>query len=196
MISEETVSTTMKTALNLDPQELLHLALRDIQQSHHDGAISKLKQALEIEADNAQAQFLLAAEYAEIGLYDRAIEGMTRTLHLSPSMHIARFQLGLLYYSKSDFDTARAIWEPLDALGDDAMTLFKTALLLIGAGHQREAIPQLERALEIGTGNGALKTDISKVLQHARAQLDSSENASAPSAHVLARRYDDASGGS
>lgn len=179
---------------NLDMPELFHLALHDIQQGKHDGAISKLKQAIEIDADNVQAQFMLAAEYAEIGLFDRAIDGMKRTLELAPDMHIARFQLGLLHYSKGEYDVSRQTWEPLDVLQDNPLALFKSALLLISAGQQRDALPHLERALDVNTDNAALTQDIRKVLQHVRSQLEAPDDAVASPASVLARRYDDVSG--
>lgn len=50
---------------------------------------------------------MLAAEHAQIGLMDRAIEGMNKAVQLAPSFMTAHLQLGLMHYSKGDIEAAR-----------------------------------------------------------------------------------------
>lgn len=68
------------SAPTLDSEELLHLALIDIGKADHEGAIDKLKRAVGSSSDDARLHFLLGAEYAEIGLQDRAKESTSKAL--------------------------------------------------------------------------------------------------------------------
>lgn len=183
---------TSASSESLDSQELLHLALYDIQHGLHDGAISKLKQAILLDGNNPQIHFMLAAEHAEIGLLDRAIDGMTQALTLDPALRIARFQLGLLYFSQDKLESARETWEALDDLNqDDVLSLFKAGLLLIGEGDRKGAVPKLERALEVDTINAPLRRDIERVLKYNHEQISAQAEPESDVAHAFARRYDD-----
>ncbi|MEW8228417.1 MAG: tetratricopeptide repeat protein, partial [Candidatus Thiodiazotropha endolucinida] len=78
----------------LDSDELMHLAMHA---ENHEQAIDYLKRVLEISEDNGKAYYLLGAIHAEIGMYDRATEEMTRAVELEPDLPTAHFQLGLLH---------------------------------------------------------------------------------------------------
>lgn len=175
----------------LDAQELLHLALRDIESARHDAAIAKLKEACALDADDASIQFLLAAEYAEIGLHDRAVEGMKRALQINPGLEIARFQLGLVHYAKGQISDAAEAWEPLDQLDDKhSLRLFKSALLNIAGADYGSAIPLLEKALTAEPAIPALRSDISRLLDNAREQQKSTASSDDVSpGHALLHRY-------
>ena len=60
----------------LDSNELLHLAIAASRKDDHEKAIGHLKQALELAPDNARVHYFLGAEHAQIGLYERAMEGI------------------------------------------------------------------------------------------------------------------------
>lgn len=181
----------------LDAQELLQLAVLDIHASRHDGAIAKLKEACVLEQNNASLHFLLAAEHAEIGLNDRAVDGMRRALELDPGLHIARFQLGLLHFTQGRLSDAAAEWNALDELDDDnTLRLYKTALLDMGATRYEAAVTLLERAMHAQPDIPALRDDISRSLDEARRQLASGQDdADAPAGHALLNRYGDSGNG-
>ena len=103
----------------LDADELLHLAIHATHDGRHDMAISYLKQALELSADDPRLVYLLAAEHAQLGMFERAIEGMAKAIALAPDLHIARLQLGLLYLSFNRIEETLSVWSALDALDDD-----------------------------------------------------------------------------
>lgn len=176
----------------LDADELLHLAILDTQAGRHDAAIAKLKNAAEQAPGNGKIHYLLAAEHAEIGLYDRAIEGMKRAVQLDTGLDTAHLQLGLLYFTQGRAQEAEAAWAKLDKLGpDDSLHLFKTALLTLHAGDTAGCIRLLERAAANVRGNPALANDIQRMLANLRRQADPKAAAATPAAHLLATRYGD-----
>ncbi|MDM4772926.1 lipopolysaccharide assembly protein LapB [Solimonas sp. SE-A11] len=189
----------MDSLESLDTEELFRLALLDVQTGRHDAAIIKLKQVVFREPKDARAHFMLAAEHAELGLYDRAEEGMRRAIDLDGSLHTARFQLGLLQYSRGDATSAADTWIELEKLGDrDPLNLFKSALVYIQGGSFAQAIQELESALEASDANPALKNDIAKVLTNVRGKLADEQAAPAATTETggsagagLLRRYGD-----
>lgn len=159
----------MASAAQLDSEELFRLSLLDVQAGRHDQAILKLKEVVAMTPEDARAHFLLAAEHAELGLYDRAEQGMARALALDPNLHTARFQLGLLHYTRGDTAQASAVWASLDSLGDhDALVLFKRGLLNVAAGALDVAEQELADALAVAQANPALMRDIGNVLNNVR----------------------------
>src|SRR5687767_8911045 len=123
----------MTTTLNpgtLDTEELLHLAWTASDKGNADQAISLLKQAVASAPTDARCCYLLGAEYAQIGMFDRAAEQMSAAVKLDPNLHAARFQLGLLQLTSGQPDAAGQTWSGLDVLGPrHAFVLFKTGLL-------------------------------------------------------------------
>lgn len=183
-----TVSAKPKPVL--DAEELLHLAVLDSQAGRHDVAIAKLKVAAEQAPEHGKVHYMLAAEHAEIGLFDRAIEGMTRAIKLDPTLDTARLQLGLLHYTQGRMEEARAAWAGLDKLApDDALFLFKSALLRLGDGETADAMDLLERAARNVKGNPALGHDIQRVLANIRARTSTPDAPKSTASHLLATKY-------
>jgi tetratricopeptide (TPR) repeat protein len=82
--------------------------------------LKELEEAVGADPHNAELRHLLAAEYAQAGCYDAAKAEFFHTLALNPQANVARFQLGLLLLTLGDSGGAIRIWQPLEALGDDA----------------------------------------------------------------------------
>lgn len=184
----------MNTIEQLDSEELFRLALLDVQASRHDQAIVKLKQVISREPEDARAHFMLAAEHAELGLYERAEEGMRRALAIDPQLHTARFQLGLLQYSRGLLAEARLSWQELESLGsNDPLNLFQAALMNIQAGELGRAAEELENAQKASISNPALGNDIAKVLANVRNRLAETgeQPAAATRSAGLLHRYGD-----
>ena len=189
------MKSSTRTEPELDADELLHLAILDSKAGRHDVAIAKLKQAAEQAPGNAKIHYLLAAEHAEIGLFDRAIDGMNKAVSLDGELVTAHLQLGLLYLTQGRPREAESAWARLDRLGpDDALYLFKSALLKLEAGDPAGAVPMLEDAAKNVRGNPALVKDIQRVLANikpvAASDAGSSKAAAkSPPAHLLATKY-------
>ena len=188
------------SAPGLDAEELFHLALNAINNGDHEGAIDKLKRALALAPNDARLHFLLGAEYAEIGMQDRAHEYMTSALVKDPQLHPARFQLGMLELLAGRMDEAKRIWTGLDVLGPkNSMVLYKTALLKFEENVPEEGIQLLNQAMAAETDNAALRKEIEKTLRRAEErltkgespQMKSVEAAKAPASELLSR-YDEA----
>lgn len=164
----------MKTAASrLDDQELLHLALRASNENHHEEAINYLKQAIELAPKNAKAHYMLGAEHAEIGLYDRAAEEMAKAVDLDSNLVTASFQLGLLHVTSARVKEAEEAWKPLDKLGEDnPLYLFKKGMLHLVRDEFEECIATLEKGISLNTFNEALNNDMRRVVNDARSARD------------------------
>lgn len=115
------------TQQNLDGAELLHLAIEASGRNDHSTAIACLKQALDLPAgssatssDYAKYLYMLGAEYAQIGMMDRAADHMARAVDMDPGLHTARFQLGLLHITCNQPAQALSALAPLEKLPDDS----------------------------------------------------------------------------
>lgn len=155
----------MNNIENLDAEELLHLSLKAMESGNHDSAIIYLKRSIELSPNNAQAHYLLSAEYAEIGMYERAAEGMTKALELNPSMGTARFQLGLLHITSGNKDQAAMVWEQLSELGEThPLYLFKEGLLKLSEDQFEESLKLLKEGISQNNINPALNNDMERIV--------------------------------
>lgn len=152
-------------ANDLDEEEFLHLALRAMQANHHDEAISLLKRMVSAFPGNAQGYHLLGAEYAQIGLYDRALADFAEALRLQPQLAAARFQLGLLHLTCGNPSEAEAHWSPLDQLAaNDPLRLFKSALVHLIHDDLQECARGLRAGIDRNSGFQALNADMRRLL--------------------------------
>lgn len=148
----------------LEANEYLHLAIHASQENNHHAALDYLERALKLEPDNPGVRYFQAAEYAELGLFPRAILCMTEVLELDPGMDLARFQLGLLHLQQQGPEQARDAFESLLANGTDAsLKTFADAYLSLIDEDTATAIDKLERGLAI-CENLPLKGDMTRVL--------------------------------
>lgn len=130
----------------LDAKEYLYLAINAMTRNEHHAALNYLKEVLALEPQNANAIYLLAAEHAELGLFDRAIEEMEQALSIDPNIETARFQLGLLYLrseqtekasetfvtlsNQTQVESLRAYADGLDALSRNDIIVAREKLAL------------------------------------------------------------------
>lgn len=167
----------MSNLSNLDHNELMHLALEAAERDDHGSAITYLKQALDLSegstatsTDYAKLLYLLGAEYAQIGMVDRAQDHIAQALDMDPALHTARYQLGLLHITSAQPQQALAVLAPLNQLGT-GNTFFH-----LGAGLTQliqdefaDCRVNLLQALDLNTQsaspNLALNADIQTLLQ-------------------------------
>jgi len=183
---------------DLDAEELLHLAMNASAEGKHEDAITSLKRAVTLAPQEGRIRYMLAAEHAQIGLYDRAAQEMAEAIELDPSLDTARFQLGLLHITSGRVDQAARAWEPLDKLGaEHPLYLFKSGLLHLARDEFQECTQLLKRGIARNKANAALNNDMQRVLQDVDKHLQAAETpAPAPSSakttspnHVLLSAY-------
>lgn len=111
----------------LDGVELLHLAIEASGRNEHGSAIAYLKQALDLpegsaatSADYAKYLYMLGAEYAQIGMMDRAADHMAQAVEMDPTLHTARFQLGLLHLTCNQPEQALSVLAPFVGLSEES----------------------------------------------------------------------------
>lgn len=148
----------------LDASEYLHLAIHASQENNHHAALNYLNQALEHEPNNPAIRYFLAAEHAELGLFERACSGMEEALELDPSMDVARFQLGLVYLQLQRTEEARNAFRTLHSQAqEESLKAFADAYLHLLDEKHEDAIELFELGLA-DCENLSLKGDMSRVL--------------------------------
>jgi tetratricopeptide (TPR) repeat protein len=143
-----------------------------------------LKEVLVLQPDHAAAHYLLAAEHAELGLMERAADGMVEALKLEPGLEIARFQLGLLYVQLGRSVDAREMFSTLSDANDDALRAFAQAFQALLNDNQADAIHYLNEGLAACDNNPALKGDMTRVLNNLTTPLAEASDAQPKTADV------------
>lgn len=148
----------------LDADEYLHLAINSSQTGDHHAALEHLHKALEKNPAHVGARYFLAAEHAELGLYERAHAEMQELLVMAPELDIARFQLGLLSLQLDRKESAQQAFAALaEGARDESLQVFAEAYISLLAEHKSDAIDQMEEGLRL-CSNPALRGDMSRVL--------------------------------
>ena len=189
-MTENTASST------LDQSELLHLAMHSSTAGHTGQSIVYLKEAVSRPDASGSANFLLGAEYATIGMYDRALAQMEAALVIDPTLAIARFQLGLLWLTSGNRESATKTLEPLLELGSqEPLALFAQGLLFLIQDRFEESLHCLQNGMELNKSNPALNIDMQKIvdrIKHAMSANAGAKEEEAPQAetqHVLMSAY-------
>jgi tetratricopeptide (TPR) repeat protein len=160
------------TVERLDAEELLQLALKASGEASHEQSISYLKRALDLKPNEGRLHYMLAAEHAQMGLYDRAVQEMAKAVELDPSLVTAHFQLGLLHITSARVAEAEAAWRPLDKLGKDHfLHLFKTGMLHLVRDEFKESADCLERGIKANSFNEVLNNDMRRILKDVQERL-------------------------
>lgn len=150
----------------LDAEELLHVAITAAGEGRHADAIACLKAAAQRETNNAKILFMLGAEHAQVGLYDRAVVELQQAVDLDPSFAVARFQLGLLHLTRGDGEAALRSWGLLGALPEEEpLRLFKEGLEQLMANRFDDCRVLIERGIANNQALPALNQDMRRVLE-------------------------------
>lgn len=168
--------------VGLDAEELMHLALKAMEQDRDDDALIFLKHALVLEPEDGRLHYLLGALHAELGMRVRAIKEISRAVALDPELHVAVFQLGMLYLGSGDTDKAQQTWASLDKLGEDNVLLvFKAGMTHFLNEDYEQAIAVLERGCELNDIAESLNDHVAQIIEQARLLL--ADKTSPPEAH-------------
>ena len=184
----------MTKATKLDAEELLDLAVAASDRDQSDQAIDFLKRAIEAAPGLARAHYLLGAEHAQIGLFERAIEDMRRAVELDPELDAARFQLGLLFLTSRRVDEAQVTWQPLERLGPQYFyVLFKNGLLALARDEFQACLQLLREGIAANHVNAPLNGDMQRIVGQVEGLLaqtgSGSPAAEEPASHLLVNAY-------
>ena len=172
----------MNPDTGLDPQELKFLAIQASRGEQPEQALLYLKRAIRTAPNDGELYYLLAAEHAQLGMYDRAAEEMEHALVLAPDMHTARLQLGLLYLTQANVEASARTLEPLAALeADNCFRLFSTGLMHLMNDRFPACRAALTQGIERNRQNDALNVDMQKILDALPASETPTDTAAADS---------------
>jgi tetratricopeptide (TPR) repeat protein len=183
-----------------DQIELLQLALDAGRNNNAGAAMLYLKEAVSREDATATAHYLLGAEYAQIQMYEQAIEQMEAAIALDASLNIARFQLGLLWLSSGYGENAQTVLSPLQEVSEDnALYHFGKGLIFLLHDQFADCVQSLNRGIELNIDNTALNEDMSRILgeiakmdlQNIEKQTEEVNSENPDSQHVLLSAYSD-----
>lgn len=151
----------------LDNEELLRLALDAINGNRDAEAVVMLKILLEREPGHVFGQYLLAAQHAQLGMFNRAEAGFRAAVKGAPDLAVARFQLGQLLVMKGEMAEAAAIMAPLVAQ-PDALGAYARAMTAATVDDTPGALAELEAGLALPQEIPALAADMQRL--HAQLQ--------------------------
>lgn len=168
----------MKNFLSpFDADETLKLAIHASEHGDAHSAIRYLTELLNIQPDHGAACYFLAMQYAEIGLFERAITTLQHAVEINPTFDIAQFQLGLLYLQTQQTLKAEQIFSGLSVSSHDpALTAFSLGYLALFKEQIPNAIHHFQEGIAV-CSNDALSNDIKRVI----AQVENAaQNSSIP----------------
>lgn len=167
---------TSATMAMLDQEELFKLGLDASGKGDSGAAIAYLKEAVSRPDASANAHYVLGAEYAQIKLYDRAINQMEAAIALDPALSIARLQLGMLWLGANDPGRGSEVLAVLQSLGQqDPLRHFADGLLHLVRNEQAAALQALTQGMALNTSNPALNADMQRII----AQVEAAQPAAA-----------------
>lgn len=155
---------------SLTAEELLHLAIEASTKDKAEAAIEYLKRAIDLKPNDGRIHYMLAAEHAQIGMFNEATEEITRAVELDPSLHTAHFQLGLLHLTSGRPEMAYDAWVPLDALSEDHfLYLFKSGLEHLARDEFEQCVEKLTRGIALNKLNEPLNNDMRRIINDVQA---------------------------
>lgn len=147
-----------------DADETLKLAIHASENGDNHSAIRYLTELLNIQPDHDTACYFLAMQYAEIGLFERAITTLLHTIKINPTFDIAQFQLGLLYLQTQQTLQAEQLFSSLSLSSHDpALAAFSLGYLALFKEQTSDAIHHFQEGIA-ACSNEALNNDIKRVI--------------------------------
>jgi len=152
----------------LDNDELLSISLDAINNSRYEDAVVLLKVLVNRAPTHFLGHYLLAAQHAQLGLFERAESEFRRVAELAPDFAMAHFQLGQLLLVKGDAEGAVS---QFNAVGDDdpALHAYAEGLSALGVQQAAAALSALRRGLALPQTVAALTGDMQRLADQLQA---------------------------
>lgn len=174
----------------IDTEERFHLALHAASMGQPHVCVPYLRQVLQEQPTHARAMHLLAAQHAEIGLYERAISGMKAALAIEPQLEIARFQLGLLLLDGNRRAEAKESLAALSGSSAPGLPAFAAAMIALADDDLQVARAKLALGL-MQSRNSPLASLMQRVLDglHVRDEAAAVDKSNARDDAAVLRAY-------
>lgn len=130
----------------LDDDELLSLSLGAINNARDEDAVVLLKVLVRRNPSHAVGHYLLAAQHAQLGLFERAEQEFRQAVDLAPAFTMALFQFAQLLLVKGN--AAEAV-EQFNRVGteDQAVRAYAEGLVAIAEDRTGDALSALQHGL-------------------------------------------------
>lgn len=152
---------------HLDSEELLRLSLLAIEANRDAEAISMLKEIVARQPDHFHAVYLLAAQHAQIGMFDRAESEFRAAVAMAPDFPVARFQLGQLLAMSGRANEAREVLQPI-LEGRDALGAYSRAIVAFAENRIDVGLREIDEGLALPQSIPALTNDMRRLSQSLR----------------------------
>lgn len=153
----------------LDEDELLSLSLDAINNARDEDAVVLLKVLVNRTPAHSLGHYLLAAQHAQFGLFERAESEFRRAAELAPEFAMARFQLGQLLLVKGDAEGAVSQFNAVG--GDDpALYAYAEGLSALAMQQAAAALSALRRGLALPQTVAALTGDMQRLADQLQAE--------------------------
>lgn len=145
--------------------ELLTQGIRASQDKDAGTALALFNEASVEAPSSGLPHLLIGAELASTGEIDRAEMAFANAVLLSPSLTIARYQLGFLQFCAGRTAVALVTWQPLLDLPDpDPLPHFVRGFAALCQNAQSEALAYYEAGLQRNEDNAPLSADIRRIM--------------------------------
>lgn len=170
----------------LDNDELIRLALEAMNNGKDADSVVMLKTLVDRDPGNGFANYLLAAQHAQMGLMDRAEAGFRAAIASDVELPTARFQLGQLLALKGDSAGAVQVLQPL-AANDDSLGAYARGISAAALDDIDTAIRELDHGLSLPQDIPALATDMRNLRE--RFLAANAGTTASPAAETMAPRF-------
>jgi superkiller protein 3 len=128
-------------------------------------ARSLLLKAIELDPQNASAQFQLGLTFSALKDSPKAIEAYRKAVALDPQQSDAYFNLGFIYASQRDFSKAEEAYGQVVRLSPPYLdeALFNLALVQEKQGKKKQSKENLDRALKVNPKNETARKYLDKI---------------------------------
>lgn len=185
---------------NVSPsfESLINRGVAAMESGDDTAALALFEAARAAQPQSGLPHFLMGSQYAGAGDFQQAEGAMVRAVLLSPDLHIARYQLGLLQFSSGRAAVALLTWQVLLALpAVDPLGHFVKGFAALSQDQFDEALRHYQEGLALNTSNQALSGDIEKVIAEIRQRghsaaataVDLPVDSTAADSHVLLANY-------
>jgi tetratricopeptide (TPR) repeat protein len=151
--------------------------------STRDADLAKLRRAALDEPRNGERRYLLGAELAEQRDYEGAVLELSAAIALSPLLHVARLQLGLLHLTLAQPDHALHVLAPLEDLPDESpLKHFKRGLEALIRDDFAACVSALEHGIALNQDNAPLNADMRLIVSQVQCTVETNRESQDPSA--------------
>ena len=156
---------------NSDAHRRLGMVLA--QHGHPDEALAEYQSALKADPSYHRTYQEIGTFYIALVNYAEAIRYLTRTVQLAPGEANAHYALGVAYMDPGQFSDAEKELTASVGLRETATALGALGEVLLYEGKDREAVPDITRAIQVGPESYQLWFNLGVAYRHLRQQAES-----------------------